>query len=422
VNATRRYTAVAFLTWLPTGLYVAPMVLLMLDRGLSVPTIAAIGVAYSLTTAVLELPTGGLADAVGRRGVLLASCTASLISLVMLGFATTAMLFAVSSFLRGVARALGSGPAEAWYVDTVHATQGTDAPIGPGLARGQIAGSSGLAIGTITGGLIPLALTGVVAVPLAIPVLVAAAVEAVRLVVIITAMREPHHARSSYQGVPRTVRDGLRLAWRDPVLARLVVITGCVGITLATIELLTPPWLATVTGAFETAGIAYAIIAALGFAASAVGGALSSRVVRMAGSPARGAAVGSFVMVAALLLLAGSTATSTLAGGALGLCLAGFAYFTLFVGLGIGNPALATLTHARVESGQRATILSVQSLALQAAGALGVNVLSRVSELTAPALAFVIVAAVIGISTLALRAIGQMPLRYSLRHEAHIRS
>ena len=293
MNPGRRFALITFLTWLPTGLYVAPLVLLMLDRGLSVPTIAAVGIAYSLTTALLELPTGGLADVIGRRAVLLASCAASLASLVMLGFATTAIVFAVSSFLRGVARALGSGPAEAWYVDTVHAVQGPDAPIGKGLAHGQVASSAGLAIGTITGGLIPLAFTGVVAVPLAIPVFAAAAVEAVRFFVIITAMPEPRSRdeRGSGGGLPgrlrglgpravgRTVRDGLRLARFDPVLLRLVAITGCLGIMLATIELLTPPWLATVTGTFETAGIAYAIVAALGFAASAVGSSLSPRVV-----------------------------------------------------------------------------------------------------------------------------------------------
>lgn len=418
MNPGRRFALVSFLTWLPTGLYVAPMVLLMLDRGLTVPTIAAIGVAYSLTTALLELPTGGLADVIGRRTVLLASSAASLISLVLFGFATTVMVFVVSSFLRGVARALGSGPAEAWYVDTVHATKGPDAPIGAGLARGQVASSTGLAIGTIAGGLIPLALTGVVAVPLAIPMFAAAAVEAVRLVVIVMAMPEPHRVRAVHQGVRTTVRDGLRLAWSDPVLLRLVAITGCVGIALATIELLTPSWLATVTGAFETAGIAYAIIAALGFAASAVGGSLSPIVVRKAGSPTHGARAGSAVMVAALLLLAGSTAI----GGWPGLCLAALAYFALFVGLGIASPAFATLTHARIESGQRATILSIQSLALQAGGAIGANVLSQVSQLTSPAVAFIAVAAVIGTSTLALRAIHETVTRYASRHEAHIHS
>lgn len=414
-NASRRYALVTFLTWLPTGLYLAPLVLLMLDRGMSVPAIAAIGIAYSLTTAALELPTGGLADVIGRRTVLLASCVASLLGLAMLGLATTAALFALSSLLRGVARALGSGPAEAWYVDTVHAADGPEAPISKGLARGQVASSSGLAIGTITGGLIPLVLTGVVAIPLAVPVLVAAAVEVFRLVVIIIAMPEPFHSRSNL-GVHTTVRDTVRLAFSDAVLTRLLLITGCVGITLATIELLTPPWLATITGAFETAGVAYAIIAALGFAASALGGSLSPRVELAVGSPARTATAGLAVTAGSLGLLAGAALVS----GALGLILAAVAYFATFIGIGIGMPAFSTLTHGRVESRQRATILSVQSLALQAAGALGANVLAWVAEVTGPALAFVIVAGVIGTSTLALRSIRQSTISYASRHEARI--
>ena len=206
MNPGRRFSLVTFLTWLPVGFYVAPQVLLMLDRGLSVPTIAAVGIAYSVTTALLELPTGGLADVIGRRAVLLASCAASLAGLLVLGFATTAMVFALSGILQGVARALGSGPAEAWYVDAVHAIDGPDAPIGKGLAHSRVAGSAGLAIGTISGGLIPLAFTGIVAVPLALPMFVAAAVEAVRLFVIIAAMPEPSSAPSSAPSSVRAAR------------------------------------------------------------------------------------------------------------------------------------------------------------------------------------------------------------------------
>jgi len=103
-----------------------------------------------------------------------------------------------------------------------------------------------------------------------------------------------------------------------------------------------------------------------------------------------------------------------------GLGLAALSYFALFVGLGICSPAFATSTHARVESGQRATILSLQSLALQTAGVIGVNVLSRVSELTSPAVAFIAIAVVIGTSKLALRTIGQTVTSYATRHEAHV--
>ena len=182
MSPLRRYVAVSFLTWLPTGLYIPASVLLMLDRGLSLPTIAAISIVYSICVATLELPTGGLADVIGRRPILITAALTSLISLVILGFATTAWVFVAAAMLRGVARALGTGPAEAWYVDTVHATEGPDAELGPGLARGSMASSIALTIGTLVGGFLPLALVDRVAFPLAVPILLAAGVEGVRLV------------------------------------------------------------------------------------------------------------------------------------------------------------------------------------------------------------------------------------------------
>jgi hypothetical protein len=52
--------------------------------------------------------------------------------------------------------------------------------------------------------------------------------------------------------------------------------------------------------------------------------------------------------------------------------LAGIAYCVLFIGLGAGFPAQAHLLHERVEPGERATVLSVQSLQMQAIGAIGI--------------------------------------------------
>ncbi len=423
MNPTRRYVAVTFLTWLPTGLYLAPMVLLMLERGLSVPAIATIGLAYSLTVGALELPTGGLSDVLGRRVVLIAAAVSSLLGLLLMGLATTAALFAAAAFLRGVARALGSGPAEAWFVDTVgHADT-------RGLAHGSVASSSGLAIGTIAGGLIPLLLHGIVATPLAVPILIGAGVEAIRLIVVVLALPEPQHLRPTFKdillGVPATVRDGLRLSTRDGMLARLMVITGVVGVMLATIELLTPAWLAEITVGFETAGIAYAVVAALGFASSALGGSLSAWVVGRARGRAswprlvsprppvrrghaqgrsassceptgvvRGAQIGLGVVTVALLALAGSTVLSGLSG----VVAAGLSYCMLFVGLGIGSPAFATLTHERVTSAMRATVLSAQSLALMLPGAVGVIALSRLVGVTGPGVAFLIVAVLVAAS------------------------
>ncbi|HWG98136.1 MAG TPA: MFS transporter [Pilimelia sp.] len=370
--ATRRYALLSFLTWLPVGLYLAPMVLLMLERGLSIATVAAVGAAYSVTVTVLELPTGGLADVLGRRPVLVASALASAAGLLLLGLADGLALFLASAVLRGVARALSTGPAEAWYVDTLHGIAGRDVDLTPGLARGEVAASVALAAGTLAGGLLPLALApGALPLPaLAVPVLLAAAVEVARVAVTLR-LPEPPHRRAGLAKVLRNVRTtvtgGLRLAATDAVLARVLLAAGGAGVALAAIELLTPAWLGELTGTGEAGALAYAVVAALGFAADAAGGALGPAAVRRCGTPARAAALGTIVAAAALGALAGS---ATMRGPA-AVVLAGLAYCLLFVGLGAAGPAQGRLLHERTHARARATVVSVQSLVLQLAAALG---------------------------------------------------
>lgn len=400
--ATRRYAVVMFLIWLPTGLYLAPMVLLMLERGLDLPTVAAVGAVYSVVVAALELPTGGLADVLGRRWVLVASAAFSLVGLLVLGLATTAWLFVAYAVCSGTARALASGPPDAWYVDTVHAAAGPDVDLGPGLARGQSASSVALAVGTLTGGLLPLVAGGAPVPALAVPVLLAAVVEAVRLVVTVLGLPEPPHPRPGrgavLRGVPGVVRTGLRLGTRDAVLVRLLLVAVAAGVALAAVELLTPGWLAELTGTAEAGAASYAVVAAVGFAAAAAGSAVSARLARRAGGPARVAVAGAALAGTALLGLAVSgplTATPAVVA-------TGLAYCLLFLGFGIAGPAEANLLHGRVGAGERATVISVQSLLLQLAAAAGALGLGRLATAVAPEAAFGVAAVLLLTLPLAL--------------------
>jgi MFS family permease len=372
--AARRYALLNVLLWLPAGLYLVPLVLLMLDRGLTVSTIAVVGVAYGLTIAVLELPTGGLADVLGRRPVLIASAVAGAAGLLLLGLAGTVALFLASAVLRGAARALSTGPLEAWYVDTVHAEQGRETDLTAGLARGEVAASLALGAGTLVGGLLPLALGDVGPLPaLAVPVLMAAGVEVLRAV-LTTRLPEPPHARPSLgvvlRGVPATVVAGLRVAGRDRALTRIMLAAGGAGVALGTIELLTPAWLAGLSTG-PRAAATYAVVAAAGFGADAIGGMLAAGAVRRFASHARAATAGWTVSALALAGLAGCAMLS----GTVAMVLAGIAYCVLFIGLGAAFPAQAHLLHERVEPGERATVLSVQSLLMQAVGAVIIPVI-----------------------------------------------
>ncbi|MFF5216227.1 MFS transporter [Micromonospora sp. NPDC000442] len=368
--ARRRYASLNFLLWLPTGLCLVPLVLLMLDRGLSVPTIALITAVYGLTVALLELPTGGLADAIGRRPVLVASAVAGAGGLLFLGLADTIAPFLAAAVLRGVARALSTGPLEAWYVDTVHAHADRDVDLTTGLARGEVAGSLALAAGTLAGGLLPLALGDTGTLPaLAVPVLIAAGVEVLRALMTVR-LPEPPRPRLNMAAVvrrvPAGVVAGLQVSARDRVLTRVLLAAGGAGVALGAIELLTPAWLAELTSG-PTAAATYAVVAATGFGADAVGGMIAGWTVRSCGSHARAAATGVVVSALSMLGLAGCA----LLRGPGAIALAGLAYCLLFLGLGAAFPAQAKLLHDRVEATERATVLSVQSLLMQVVGAAG---------------------------------------------------
>ncbi|WP_040478026.1 MFS transporter [Longispora albida] len=389
---------ISFLIWLPTGLYLAPLVLLMLSRGLDLATVAAVGLGYSLTVTLLELPTGGLADVIGRRTVLVVSAVASLTGLLLLGLAESIGLLVASAVLRGIARALQSGPAEAWFVDATHAAEGPDADLSKGLSGGSAAASAALGIGTLAGGALPL-LPGA---SLALPVLIAAVVEVARLVFTVYGLPEAARPRTTLagvlRGVPATIRTGLRLSVGHQAIARLLVVVAASGVALATIELITPAWMATLTGKPGTAGIAYAIVASLGFATSSMGSALSTRVSEALGTPARAVATSVLIAAGSLAILAASARLTGLAG----LIVAGLSYCLLFTALGIGGPAGATILHGHVTAGERATVISVQSLALQLAGAVAAVSFGWLSGTAGPWVAFGAAAGLVALSALAL--------------------
>ena len=81
----RRYYTILFLVWFATSLPLSLSVLLAQARGIGLAEVGlALGV-YSLTIVALEVPTGGLADAVGRKRVaLLAFALAALYNLAFL--------------------------------------------------------------------------------------------------------------------------------------------------------------------------------------------------------------------------------------------------------------------------------------------------------------------------------------------------
>ncbi|MFF3767660.1 MFS transporter [Streptomyces sp. NPDC001922] len=382
-TAARRFVTLTFLFWLPVGLSVPVLVLLPTERGMSLTVVAGLFAVHALTVAALELPTGGLSDVLGRRTVLAAAGLCHLAALVLLGLATTVGTFTLAMLLLGSGRALSSGPAEAWYVDTVQAHSGPGAPLVTGLARAGTANAAALALGTLAGGGLPWLLnrcpdagvwlrsvgSGTV-VPLSVPLLLGAVVEVFFVGYVMASLPEPPRSRTTVREVlrtvPVTVLGGLRLGVRDALVRRTLLTSCTLGAALATAELLTPGRAADLTGARESGAVIFASLACAGYACTALGSHGAPWLARLTGSAERAVPVSLGVAAAGLLVL-GLTVLGTGTGA---LVLAGLGYALLHLGIGSAGPNGNALLHHRVDGSGRATALSVQSLALQAAGAL----------------------------------------------------
>lgn len=205
--------------------------------------------------------------------------------------------------------------------------------------------------------------------------LLAALVYAVLVVMVLSRMPDPglatrngpHHVSRLARSVPDAVVAGTRLALSDRTLAVLLVSVAGNGLALAAVELLTPGRLAELTGNATSAATAYALVATVGFAANGLGSVLAPWVTGALRSPRRAVTAGIVIAAGSLVALA---ATGRLSGTA-GVVAVGVGYAGMFLGLGILGPTRSELIHTRVSAANRATIISVQSLALQLAAGLG---------------------------------------------------
>ena len=375
----RRYVVITALTWLPQGVSMAAMLLLMANRGLDLVTIGILFTVQSLVVTALELPTGGFSDVIGRRGVLVVSALVGIAGFAWLAFAHDVWEFMAVAVLRGIARALSTGPAEAWYVDAVHAND-PDGDIRTGLALGQTASGVALGVGTLVGGSLPFLLPTIGPLEsLAAPMALSALLYLGLLAAVLTGMTEPVREAPTptfgalMRDVPATIGAGVKLGFGRRTLAQLLMTFAVLGFALNAVEILTPGWLEVLAGDAERAAAVYGLVTALGFVASAVGALMTPLIARMfGGSPHLTAIVGTgfagFGM--ASMFISGYLATAS------GVIVIGIGYCLLFLGLGVRGPVQSELVHREVAASQRATVVSIQSLLMQATGA--------VSSLTIP--------------------------------------
>lgn len=148
------YSLIVFLRSLSTGLLVPVLSLLLIDKGASLSNISIIMGIYSLTVVVLELPTGILADVIGRKKIFCLSLIVALFGYSVILIGQGMIFLCIGIIFYGTSRALSSGSFDALFIDSYIETFGKD-KLHKITVRLSVLDSLGLSLGALTGGVLP---------------------------------------------------------------------------------------------------------------------------------------------------------------------------------------------------------------------------------------------------------------------------
>jgi DHA1 family tetracycline resistance protein-like MFS transporter len=392
VSLRARFLLLLGLRWLPVGLLIPISILLPLERGLTLAEAGSVAAVQGIVVMVLELPTGGLTDALGRRPVLVLAGAISLASAILLAVAHAMLGFAIYYLLQGVYRALDSGPLEAWFVDHALAAD-PSADIETGLSRSGVVIGVAVAGGALLGGgLVALGPYGPVT-ALTAPVLLAIALQVVSLVCVLALMTEERPIRglaaltASLRGVPEAILGAVRIVRGSRVVAALIAVELFWSFGMTAFESLTPVRLSELLGSSDRASALMGPAGSAAWGASALGAALIPLLTRRIGARWTGFT---------LRLAQGVTVAGMgLLGGVAGVLVA---YLLTYSVHGAANPVHAALLHRQVDGPHRASLISLNSMLGQPGFALGIVTLTAIAGSAGVGVAMLVGAAVLAVA------------------------
>ena len=342
----------------------------LLDAGLNNLEAFAANAFFTAGMLIFEVPTGIVADTIGRRvSYLLGTVTLAITTIlyVMLWqIEGPFWAWALVSLLLGLGFTFFSGAVEAWLVDALQAT-GYTGDLEHVFGRGQVVSGIAMLTGSVAGGYIAQVTT------LGVPFVLRGIILAIMFVVAFTVMRDVGFTPERSKGIATEMRSiasaSIDYGWRVPAVKWLMVSSiplGAVGI-YAFYAL--QPYLLELKGDPEAYGIA-GLTAAIVAGAQIVGGLTATRLR------------GLFHRRTSALIAA--TVVSALALLGMGL----FQSFWVVIGLVVvwgllfaaTEPIRMTYINGMIPSKQRASILSFDSLMASAGGVVSQPALGKAAD------------------------------------------
>ena len=366
----------------------------LLDAGLSNFEAFAANASFTAGMVLFEVPTGIVADTVGRRAsYLLGTLTlafSTLLYVLLWRMEAPFWQWAVVSILIGLGFTFFSGAVEAWLVDALAASGFTGA-LERVFARGQIITGVAMLVGSVAGGFIAAQWS------LGVPFVLRGVILVVMFVVAFRVMRDigftPEPGGRPLAEMRRIAGASIDYGWRVPAVKWLMVeslFTGGVGIY---VFYALQPYLLKLWGdphAYQIAGLVAAIVAG----AQILGG-LAAPWIRRRFRRRTSALIATAALSSLTLVLIGLVASFLVA-----VCLI-VVWGLLFAA---SMPIRQTYLNGLIPSQQRATILSFDSMMSSTGGVWTQPVLGRAADLWGYGTSYVIGAVIsaVALPTLAL--------------------
>jgi MFS family permease len=368
--------------------------MLLLDAGLSNLEAFAANAFFTAGMVLFEVPTGIVADTVGRRASYLVGTVtlsvATLLYVLLWQVGAPFAAWAAVSILLGLGFTFFSGAVEAWLVDALGAT-GYTGDLESVFGRGQIVTGAAMLAGTVGGGVIAQVTS------LGVPFVLRAVILAVMFAVAFRLMHDvgftPANRGRPLAGMRAIASASVDHGWRVPAVKWLMVeslFTG--GVAIYGFYAL-QPYLLELYGdpqAYLVAGLSAAIVAG----AQILGGMAAPGVRRLF----RERASALIAMAATSVLTIGTIAVVESFWGVVALTAVWALLFAATM------PIRQAYLNGMIRSRERATILSFDSLMRSAGGVWGQPVLGRAADAWgyAPSYALAAGIQVLGLPFLAL--------------------
>jgi len=361
----------------------------LLDAGLSNLEAFAANAFFTAGMVLFEVPTGIVADTIGRRmSYLLGTVTlavSTLLYVLLWQVEAPFWQWAVVSLLIGLGFTFFSGAVEAWLVDALTAT-GFTGELETVFGRGQIVTGIGMLTGSVAGGFIAKQVS------LGFPFVLRGAVLLVMFVVAFRLMHDvgftPEKSGRPVTEMRKIASDSIDYGWRVPAVKWVMVqalFTGGVGIYgFYALQ----PYLLELYGdpeAYQIAGLSAAIVAG----AQILGGMLAPRIRRLFHRRTSALITTASLSILALALMGVVQSFWPV----IGLTVVWALMFAATM------PIRQAYINGMIPSRQRATILSFDSLMSSAGGVWAQPVLGRAADVWGYATSYAISA---GISAVAV--------------------